>query len=1450
MTRFLKNADVTGYISQTSVTSSLLKTDSAGKLVAAVAGTDYATPGTIASADKLIREVYNKTGATLTKGTVVYINDGQGNLPAVTKAIASGDSTSAQTFGVVQADITNNNNGYVVVAGGLDNMNTNGLGVGTALYLSSTTAGEYTTVKQSAPNHLVYIGVIVRDHPTQGVIEVRIQNGYELEELHNVAIASLANNHTLVWESATSLWKNKTIAAALGYTPQPQLSGTGFVKIDGTTISYDNSTYLTTTAASSTYLPLAGGTLTGALIGTSSSFSGNITISAAATNGLILQNSSGGESPNVTFITPVNKYNIDANALGVLRFFTENTDGTGGVVRATIDSNGAGMFISSVTAASGIFNNGANSTDGIKVISTTSSSLFTGGIEFIRTTVAGGSKVQPLRDAAIGGVGFNFLVTANNTAEINATYTSALSILNTGAATFSNSVTATSFIRSGGTSAQFLKADGSVDSSTYLTSYTETDTLATVTGRGNTTTTRIGVLTSTAINLAGAGNSGTWVGGVQDATTGWSISNNGIGLKADDTTYATVGIDSSNGILYFGRTTAGGVGTLTSWLEVNSGGVANFIRARPQHNGSNLALVSETLPVAGGTMTGAILMGSTVAAAGNAQPTALSYGLLQGFGTFRLAADTDESQSEFAIITAGYSLANATAANGLAVGYNTLTWKNNTVWHSGNFTPGNYLPLSGGTMTGNITITSADIRSNATSNWTGDPGTQGKIQYHASRWYIVADQDSNRIVQFRRNGTDVSHIANDGTYNGNITGSSSTVTHFSGRADLAWYNIIWGAGSPSHLYSADTVQIQSSAGAIRANIYYDNQDTGYYLDPNNISRIRGLSIAGNASSTSTLDQLGFWAVVDGVPNTTSAIGFKQVSGIWAEHGVTNGAYNTYFTMDTPGRGWVFRRATNGGSDYTAVNVASISNTGHAQFDGSLRAPIFYDSSNTAFYLDPNDTSNLSRLVVNNAISGAALLVGSNSTARVHDDNARKALVINAEFYPALQINAFAGGNTTHGGYITISGNLSSGGYRLWTMGIANQNPGIFSIGYSDMQDGNGHYGIGDAWSGSDAHHGRLIVDTSGNTKIRGMLYVNGTSGGITTGSAVIHAGNIGSQYVSHANNLNLQGLGDGSVNVSNGSSAVYRNENGNGGNLSYAPVLHLGGSDTMWQIQGDYYNSTDLRWRAGYAGTWYAWRQIIHTGNLGSYVLPITGGTLSGTLNFTQPVGLGFANGQYIKDNGTGGLIISSGAAINLNATLLTSNTILNFAPGGATPYANPTGLNCGISFGGYESSSLRQYGVFTELENVGGNYTKLTFNWHTGVRIGASSSYGGTRFYNDAAGNGSSSMIFSVGNGDSNVRVLNNLYAAAFFESSDSKLKTLIEDNYQTKGIEAITPKLYTKNGKIELGYYAQDFVGILDSAISKDNDDILSLSYREVLVAKVYALEQEVEQLKAKLN
>jgi hypothetical protein len=163
-------------------------------------------PSIISQATNLVREVYNNSGATMTKGTVVYINGGQGNLPTIAKALATGDSTSAQTYGVVQNSIGNMSNGYIVVVGDLIDMDTQAFVIGTQLYLSSSTAGEYTSTKQYAPNHLVYVGIVTRSHPTQGIIAVKIQNGYEMDEIHDVSAQNPNNNDILQYKTATGLW--------------------------------------------------------------------------------------------------------------------------------------------------------------------------------------------------------------------------------------------------------------------------------------------------------------------------------------------------------------------------------------------------------------------------------------------------------------------------------------------------------------------------------------------------------------------------------------------------------------------------------------------------------------------------------------------------------------------------------------------------------------------------------------------------------------------------------------------------------------------------------------------------------------------------------------------------------------------------------------------------------------------------------------------------------------------------------------------------------------------------------------------------------------------------------------------------------------------------------------------------------------------------------------------
>ena len=89
-------------------------------------------------------------------------------------------------------------------------------------------------------------------------------------------------------------------------------------------------------------------------------------------------------------------------------------------------------------------------------------------------------------------------------------------------------------------------------------------------------------------------------------------------------------------------------------------------------------------------------------------------------------------------------------------------------------------------------------------------------------------------------------------------------------------------------------------------------------------------------------------------------------------------------------------------------------------------------------------------------------------------------------------------------------------------------------------------------------------------------------------------------------------------------------------------------------------------------------------------------------------------------------------------------------------------------------------------------------------------------------------------------------LTAGSFFESSDKRLKTIIKDDYKALGIESIKAKLYLKDGKEEVGYYAQDLEAILPSAVSVNDAGFLSLSYTQVHTAKIAIIEGEVDILK----
>jgi hypothetical protein len=78
------------------------------------------------------------------------------------------------------------------------------------------------------------------------------------------------------------------------------------------------------------------------------------------------------------------------------------------------------------------------------------------------------------------------------------------------------------------------------------------------------------------------------------------------------------------------------------------------------------------------------------------------------------------------------------------------------------------------------------------------------------------------------------------------------------------------------------------------------------------------------------------------------------------------------------------------------------------------------------------------------------------------------------------------------------------------------------------------------------------------------------------------------------------------------------------------------------------------------------------------------------------------------------------------------------------------------LHFGGGDGDANGNYYIGTNLNNYGGNYTKLDLRWHTGIRMGAQPSYGGIRIYNNED---LDSRIASFGETDSNVRIDNILY-------------------------------------------------------------------------------------------
>lgn len=195
-----------------------------------------------AIAATVVASVTNADTVTLTRGTVVYAFGSQGDRVSVKRASASGDSTSAQTLGFINQSIDVGQIGTVTLYGSMDKLDLGSYAAGDTLYLG-TSAGTFTNVKPQAPTHLVYLGVVERANGGNGTAYVKVQNGYELNELHDVQIISPSarniiqrNSNNTLWVSTSAYFLDSEIASSSKWNTAYSVA-TGYQSVSSTYVT-------------------------------------------------------------------------------------------------------------------------------------------------------------------------------------------------------------------------------------------------------------------------------------------------------------------------------------------------------------------------------------------------------------------------------------------------------------------------------------------------------------------------------------------------------------------------------------------------------------------------------------------------------------------------------------------------------------------------------------------------------------------------------------------------------------------------------------------------------------------------------------------------------------------------------------------------------------------------------------------------------------------------------------------------------------------------------------------------------------------------------------------------------------------------------------------------------------------------------------------------------------
>ena len=263
------------------------------------------------NAETLRHYVKNTTGTTIAKGSAVYVSGATGDNALISLATASTEVGSSKTLGITAESIATDAFGYVIEAGYLTGIDTSSTTAGASVWLGNTPGSLVFGAPPAEPSHSVYLGVVIRAQQNNGSLLVKVQNGYELDELHDVSAASPSDGDILQYKTSSALWTKSSIAgagiAASSHTHDYQASGTYVNAVIGTspasvsTASGTSTVSIIANSINSTHLAdnaVVAAKINAGAVGTATIDSG------AATSGQVLTaNGSGGASFSTTSVS-------------------------------------------------------------------------------------------------------------------------------------------------------------------------------------------------------------------------------------------------------------------------------------------------------------------------------------------------------------------------------------------------------------------------------------------------------------------------------------------------------------------------------------------------------------------------------------------------------------------------------------------------------------------------------------------------------------------------------------------------------------------------------------------------------------------------------------------------------------------------------------------------------------------------------------------------------------------------------------------------------------------------------------------------------------------------------------------------------------------------------------------------------------------------------------------